>query len=106
MRLGVGLSDPAERMPAMPAHVLDGLDPEQRLVAEALSGPVLVHAGAGTGKTRAITHRIAHAVTSGTHSPTTGLAVTYTNRAAGEMRGRLAELGVQWCPCAHSTPRP
>jgi DNA helicase-2/ATP-dependent DNA helicase PcrA len=74
--------------------VLDGLDPEQRLVAEALSGPVVVHAGAGTGKTRAITHRIAHAVVSGRHSAGTGLAVTFTNRAAGEMRGRLAQLGV------------
>jgi DNA helicase-2/ATP-dependent DNA helicase PcrA len=81
-------------MPAMPAHVLDGLDPEQRLVAETLSGPVLVQAGAGTGKTRAITHRIAHAVGSGQHSASTGLAVTFTNRAAGEMRGRLAQLGV------------
>jgi DNA helicase-2/ATP-dependent DNA helicase PcrA len=78
----------------MSDSVLDGLDPEQRLVAEALSGPVVVHAGAGTGKTRAITHRIAHAVASGRHSPGTGLAVTFTTRAAGEMRGRLAQLGV------------
>ena len=78
----------------MPRDVLDGLDPEQRLVAEALTGPVVVLAGAGTGKTRAITHRIAHAVETGTHSASTGLAVTFTNRAAGEMRGRLAELGV------------
>jgi DNA helicase-2/ATP-dependent DNA helicase PcrA len=78
----------------MSEPVLDDLDPEQRLVAEALSGPVVVHAGAGTGKTRAITHRIAHAVTSGRHSASTALAVTFTNRAAGEMRGRLAQLGV------------
>jgi DNA helicase-2/ATP-dependent DNA helicase PcrA len=78
----------------MPADVLDGLDPEQRLVAETLSGPVLVHAGAGTGKTRAITHRIAHAVLTGRHAANSGLAVTFTNRAAGEMRGRLAQLGV------------
>ncbi len=78
----------------MPAHVLEGLDPEQRLVAEALTGPVVVLAGAGTGKTRAITHRIAHAVQTGTHAPGNGLAVTFTNRAAGEMRQRLARLGV------------
>jgi DNA helicase-2/ATP-dependent DNA helicase PcrA len=78
----------------MPAHVLDGLDPEQRLVAEALTGPVVVLAGAGTGKTRAITHRIAHAVQTGTHAAGNGLAVTFTNRAAGEMRQRLAGLGV------------
>ena len=78
----------------MSATVLDGLDPEQRLVAEALTGPVVVLAGAGTGKTRAITHRIAHAVQTGTHAPGNGLAVTFTNRAAGEMRQRLAALGV------------
>ena len=82
----------------MPASVLDGLDPEQRLVAEALTGPVVVLAGAGTGKTRAITHRIAHAVQTGTHSASTGLAVTFTNRAAGEMRQRLAQLGVPAVP--------
>jgi DNA helicase II / ATP-dependent DNA helicase PcrA len=82
----------------MPAHVLDGLDPEQRLVAEALTGPVVVLAGAGTGKTRAITHRIAHAVHTGTHAAGNGLAVTFTNRAAGEMRQRLGGLGVQAVP--------
>lgn len=74
--------------------VLGGLDPEQREVATALHGPVCVLAGAGTGKTRAITHRIAYGVHSGTYRPQRVLAVTFTTRAAGEMRGRLRELGV------------
>ncbi|MER5280859.1 ATP-dependent DNA helicase UvrD2 [Streptomyces sp. NPDC002809] len=73
--------------------VLDGLDPEQREVAVALQGPVCVLAGAGTGKTRAITHRIAYGVRAGILQPSSVLAVTFTNRAAGEMRGRLRELG-------------
>ncbi|MGW1073286.1 ATP-dependent DNA helicase UvrD2 [Streptomyces sp. NPDC002537] len=73
--------------------VLEGLDPEQREVATALSGPVCVLAGAGTGKTRAITHRIAYGVRSGALQPASVLAVTFTNRAAGEMRGRLRQLG-------------
>ncbi|MFJ3666264.1 ATP-dependent DNA helicase UvrD2 [Streptomyces sp. NPDC090106] len=73
--------------------VLDGLDPEQREVATALQGPVCVLAGAGTGKTRAITHRIAYGVRAGILHPSSVLAVTFTNRAAGEMRGRLRQLG-------------
>ncbi|MFV0127924.1 ATP-dependent DNA helicase UvrD2 [Streptomyces sp. HMX112] len=73
--------------------VLDGLDPEQREVATALHGPVCVLAGAGTGKTRAITHRIAYGVRAGILQPGSVLAVTFTNRAAGEMRGRLRQLG-------------
>ncbi|MBF4160690.1 ATP-dependent helicase [Nocardioides acrostichi] len=73
--------------------LLDALDPEQRQVAEALRGPVRVLAGAGTGKTRAITHRIAHGVATGTYAPTEVLAVTFTTRAAGEMRQRLRGLG-------------
>ncbi|CAL9456539.1 ATP-dependent DNA helicase UvrD2 [Streptomyces sp. enrichment culture] len=73
--------------------VLDGLDPEQREVATSLRGPVCVLAGAGTGKTRAITHRIAYGVRAGILQPSTVLAVTFTNRAAGEMRGRLRQLG-------------
>ena len=78
-----------------PDDVLAALDPEQREVALALSGPVVVLAGAGTGKTRAITHRIAYAVLTGQHDPRRTLAVTFTARAAGEMRQRLAELGVE-----------
>ncbi|MFJ8492207.1 ATP-dependent DNA helicase UvrD2 [Streptomyces sp. NPDC094038] len=75
--------------------VLEGLDPEQRAVATALHGPVCVLAGAGTGKTRAITHRIAYGVRAGILHPSSVLAVTFTNRAAGEMRGRLRQLGAQ-----------
>ncbi|MDF1602180.1 ATP-dependent DNA helicase UvrD2 [Nocardioides sp. YIM 152315] len=73
--------------------LLSALDPEQRQVAEALRGPVRVLAGAGTGKTRAITHRIAHGVATGVYAPTEVLAVTFTTRAAGEMRSRLRVLG-------------
>src|SRR5699024_8950608 len=76
-----------------PDRVLEGLDPEQTRVARALRGPVCVLAGAGTGKTRAITHRIAHAVASGVVAEQQVLAVTFTSRAAGEMRGRLRSLG-------------
>ncbi|MGW2029658.1 ATP-dependent DNA helicase UvrD2 [Streptomyces sp. NPDC001811] len=75
--------------------VLEGLDPEQREVATSLHGPVCVLAGAGTGKTRAITHRIAYGVRAGILQPSSVLAVTFTNRAAGEMRGRLRQLGAQ-----------
>ncbi|WP_240759302.1 ATP-dependent helicase, partial [Phytoactinopolyspora endophytica] len=75
--------------------VLSALDPEQREVAAALTGPVCVIAGAGTGKTRAITHRIAHGVLAGAFDPRRVLAVTFTTRAAGEMRGRLRTLGVE-----------
>src|SRR3546814_9691127 len=73
--------------------LLSALDPEQRRVAEALRGPVRVLAGAGTGKTRAITHRIAHGVATGVYQPTEVLAVTFTTKAAGEMRTRLRQLG-------------
>src|SRR3954447_10591009 len=76
-----------------PDQLLEALDPEQRAVATALRGPVRVLAGAGTGKTRAITHRIAYGVASGVYNPTEVLAVTFTTRAAGEMRTRLRGLG-------------
>ncbi|WUA60033.1 ATP-dependent DNA helicase UvrD2 [Streptomyces sp. NBC_00224] len=81
------------QVPESADAVLDGLDPEQREVATALHGPVCVLAGAGTGKTRAITHRIAYGVRAGILQPSSVLAVTFTNRAAGEMRGRLRQLG-------------
>jgi DNA helicase-2/ATP-dependent DNA helicase PcrA len=79
--------------PGSPSDVLAALDPEQRQAAEALTGPVCILAGAGTGKTRAITHRIANMVAAGVASPGHILAVTFTTRAAGEMRGRLRMLG-------------
>ncbi len=74
--------------------ILDALDPEQRQVAASPTGPMCVLAGAGTGKTRAITHRIAYGVHSGAYQPQRVLAVTFTARAAGEMRTRLRDLGV------------
>ncbi|HWG00911.1 MAG TPA: ATP-dependent helicase [Trebonia sp.] len=73
--------------------LLAALDPEQRAVALATRGPVCVLAGAGTGKTRAITHRIAYAVATGVVNPAHVLALTFTVRAAGELRGRLRALG-------------
>lgn len=74
--------------------VLVGLDPQQREVASSPTGAMCVLAGAGTGKTRAITHRIAYGVHSGAFPPDRVLAVTFTARAAGEMRTRLRDLGV------------
>jgi DNA helicase-2/ATP-dependent DNA helicase PcrA len=75
--------------------VFDGLDDAQRTAVTTLRGPVCVLAGAGTGKTRVITRRIAHGVATGAYSPGRVMAVTFTAKAAGEMRGRLRALGVQ-----------
>ena len=77
-----------------PDDVLAALDEEQRAAAKAVRGPVCILAGAGTGKTRTITHRAAYAVLSGAIQPSQLLAVTFTARAAGEMRTRLRQLGV------------
>lgn len=74
-------------------RILSGLDEEQRVVASTLTGPLCVLAGAGTGKTRAITHRIAYGVHAGVYNPQRVLAVTFTSRAAAEMRTRLRDLG-------------
>jgi DNA helicase-2/ATP-dependent DNA helicase PcrA len=74
--------------------VLAGLDPEQRSAVTAPAGPVCVLAGAGTGKTRAVTSRIAYRALTGEVSPRHVLAVTFTARAAAELRARLAALGV------------
>ena len=76
-----------------PDAILESLDPEQRAVALAGRGPVCVLAGAGTGKTRAVAHRIAYLAATGVINPGRVLAVTFTTRAAGELRGRLRQLG-------------
>jgi DNA helicase-2/ATP-dependent DNA helicase PcrA len=82
------------RTDATPDAILAALDPEQRAAAQAVTGPVCILAGAGTGKTRTITHRAAYAVATGALQPGALLAVTFTARAAGEMRTRLRALGV------------
>ena len=81
-------------MAQLAEEILAALDDEQRAVATAVRGPVCVIAGAGTGKTRAITHRLAYAVDIGVVEPNRILALTFTARAAGEMRTRLRALGV------------
>lgn len=81
-------------MGQMNQDLLAGLDDDQRVVATHTEGPLCVLAGAGTGKTRAITHRIAHGVRTGAFRTNDLLAVTFTARAAGEMRSRLRDLGV------------
>lgn len=73
--------------------LLGSLDEEQRAAAQTLLGPVCILAGAGTGKTRALTHRIAHGVQSGAYDPSRVMALTFTTRAAGELRTRLRQLG-------------
>jgi DNA helicase-2/ATP-dependent DNA helicase PcrA len=77
-----------------PEEILAPLDPDQRAVAECVAGPVAVLAGAGTGKTRALTHRVAYAVASGVMDPARTLVVTFTTRAAGEFARRLRSMEV------------
>ena len=74
--------------------LLENLDPEQRQAAESLVGPTCILAGAGTGKTRTVTHRIAYGISKGYFAANRVLALTYTNRAAGELRARLRQLGI------------
>jgi DNA helicase-2/ATP-dependent DNA helicase PcrA len=76
-------------------RILGGLNAEQRAAAEATRGPVCILAGAGTGKTTTITRRIAWQVASGAFEPSAIVAVTFTDKAAGELRARLAALGVE-----------
>ncbi|MCX6496461.1 MAG: ATP-dependent helicase [Rhodoluna sp.] len=74
--------------------ILNALDDQQREAAQSLLGPTVILAGAGTGKTRTITHRIAYGILRGDFSENRVMALTYTNRAAGELRSRLRSLGV------------
>ncbi|PKP75344.1 MAG: DNA helicase II [Alphaproteobacteria bacterium HGW-Alphaproteobacteria-6] len=98
----------ARAMAARPAPYLDGLNPAQRAAVEALQGPVLMLAGAGTGKTRALTARIAHILARGQARPNEILAVTFTNKAAREMKERVGRLmgqtveGMPWLGTFHS----
>jgi DNA helicase II / ATP-dependent DNA helicase PcrA len=88
-----GVTEPDPDLSPAARRALAGLDPEQRAAALAVRGPVCILAGAGTGKTRAITHRIAYAVATATVPAENILAVTFTARAAGELRTRLRALG-------------
>lgn len=76
-----------------PIEILDVLDDQQRFAAQLLRGPVLISAGAGTGKTTTIAHRIAYGIASGALNPSKILALSFTSKASGELRDRLQRLG-------------
>ncbi|MFD1158211.1 ATP-dependent helicase [Roseovarius aestuarii] len=103
-----GASLAARAMAARPMPYLDGLNPEQRKAVETLEGPVLMLAGAGTGKTKALTSRIVHLLNTGTARPNEILAVTFTNKAAREMKERVGRMlgeaveGMPWLGTFHS----
>jgi DNA helicase II / ATP-dependent DNA helicase PcrA len=90
---GQASHQPPDASLSRPEALLANLDPEQQEVALAARGPVCVLAGAGTGKTRAVAHRIAYLAATAQTDPARVLAVTFTTRAAGELRGRLRQLG-------------